>query len=260
MIILLSPAKSLDFDRTSSNGVTQPRLLKDTEQLIKILSKKSAKKLQKLMHISDNIAAQNEKRYKAFDQNHDKNNSRPAVLAFDGDVYKGLQNDNLSDDDLHYAQKHVRILSGLYGLLRPMDLIQPYRLEMGTKLVNRRGKNLYQFWGDRITKLLNEDLEKSGTDLIVNLASNEYFSSINKKRQNGKLLTINFKEYKGDDLKFISFNAKKARGLLTRYIVDNRISSQEEIKGFDYERYSFSEENSSEDKWMFVRDFIPVTK
>ena len=253
MIILLSPAKSLDFTRNSQNGVSQPRLLKDTEQLIKILSKKSSKSLQKLMHISENIANENENRYKSFEIEHVKGNSKPAVLAFDGDVYKGMANDNLTEDDLHFAQDHVRILSGLYGLLRPMDLIQPHRLEMGTKLNNRRGKNLYQFWGDRITKLLNNDLEESHSNLIVNLASNEYFKSINKKKLNGELLTINFKEYKGDELKFISFNAKKARGLMTRYIIDRRIASKADIKGFDVEDYSYSQEHSTEDSWIFVR-------
>jgi len=259
MIVLLSPAKSLDFSRESQNGLSQPRLLNDTEQLIKILSKKSSKKLQNLMHISENIANENEKRFKSFKINHDISNSRPAVLAFDGDVYKGLENSSLSEENLHFAQDHVRILSGLYGLLRPMDLIQPYRLEMGTKLNNRRGKNLYKFWGNRITQMLNDDLEKTNSNLVVNLASNEYFSSINKKKLNGELLTINFKEYKGDDLTFISFNAKKARGLVTRYIIDNQISNKLDIQGFDTDRYSFSEEHSTVDKWIFVRDFIPVT-
>ena len=253
MIILLSPAKSLDFTRNSENGVSQPRLLKDTEQLIKILNKKSSRSIQKLMHVSENIASENERRFKEFDMAHHTENSKPAVLAFDGDVYKGMVNESLDHEDLKFAQDHLRILSGLYGLLRPMDLIQPYRLEMGTKLNNRRGKNLYKFWGDRITKILNEDLSESGSDLIVNLASKEYFSSINKKKLNGQLLTINFKEYKGEDLKFISFNAKKARGFMTRYIIDNRITNKEDIKGFNVENYALSEEHSSEDNWIFVR-------
>jgi len=253
MIVLLSPAKSLNFERNSQNGVTQPRLLKDTEQLIKILSKKSAKSIGKLMHISDKLAEENEARYKAFALEHSADNSKPAIMAFDGGVYVGIDNETLKKEDLEFAQGHVRILSGLYGLLRANDLIQPYRLEMGTKLNNRRGPNLYKFWGDRITKMLNADLEESGNDLIVNLASKEYFSSINKKKLKGELLTINFKEYRGDDLKFISFDAKKARGLMTRYIIDNKITDKEAIKGFDRERYYFSEEHSSENEWLFVR-------
>jgi len=253
MITLLSPAKSLDFSPIQHNGVSEPRLLSDTNQLIKILSKKSAKKLQKLMHISADLASENEKRFKSFDLNHTEENSKPAILAFNGDVYRGLDNANLSHEELNFAQNHIRILSGLYGLLRPMDIIQPYRLEMGTALTNRRGKNLYRFWGDRITKLLNEDLEKSWDDVIINLASKEYFSSINKKKLKGKLLTINFKEYRDDELKFISFNAKRARGLMAQYIVKNRITDREDVKGFNLENYGFSIDHSSEDNWLFVR-------
>lgn len=253
MIILLSPAKSLDFNPTQHNGVSEARLLTDTSQLIKILHKKSSKKLQDLMHISKSIADENVNRYQQFELNHNRENSKPAILAFDGDVYKGLDKDNLTDEDLLFAQDHVRILSGLYGLLRAKDLIQPYRLEMGTKLKNRRGKNLYEFWGNRITKMLNEDLEESGTDLIVNLASQEYFKSIKKKDLKGRLLTINFKEYKGDDLKFISFNAKRARGFMTQYIVKNRITSAEDMKGFNMENYAYSEDHSTENEWIFTR-------
>ncbi|MEE9373339.1 MAG: peroxide stress protein YaaA [Saprospiraceae bacterium] len=253
MIILLSPAKSLNFDKINHNGVSQPRLLYDTEQLIKILSKKSTKSLQKLMHISENIANENETRYKSFEIDHRSDNSKPAILAFNGDVYKGLNTSNLTQDDLHFAQEHVRILSGLYGLLRPMDLIQPHRLEMGTKLNNRRGKNIYKFWGDRITKLLNDDIINSGSGLVVNLASNEYFSSINKKKLKEQLLTINFKEYRGDELKFISFNAKRARGLMTQYIIKNKLTKKEKLLRFNLENYEFSEEYSTEDSWIFLR-------
>ena len=253
MIILLSPAKSLDFSPIHQNGVSEPRLLSDTGILAKILSTKSANKLKKLMDISTAIAEENVTRNKTFQLNHTKENSKPAVLAFNGDVYRGLDNGTLSSDDLQFAQVHLRIISGLYGLLRPMDLIQPYRLEMGTSLNNRRGKNLYKFWGNRITKLVNEDLQNSGSKLVVNLASKEYFAAINKTKLEGDLLTINFKEYRDEELKFISFDAKRARGFMTRYIIDNRITDRENIKSFNMENYSFSTEHSTDDNWLFIR-------
>ncbi len=255
MIILLSPAKSLDFNPVSSNGESMPRLLDNTDQLVKILSKKSAKKLQDLMNISEKLAKENEMRYKSFDLDHSPDKSKSAVFAFRGDVYRGLESESLDDGDLNFAQKHVRILSGLYGLLRPMDLIQPYRLDMETRLKNRRGKNLYRFWGDRITNLVNEDMESSHWDVVLNLASKEYFESINMSKLKGKLVNINFKEYHGGGnmLKFISFNAKRARGLVAKYVVKNRITALEDMRRFDLENYYFSEEHSTESDWLFIR-------
>jgi cytoplasmic iron level regulating protein YaaA (DUF328/UPF0246 family) len=254
MIILLSPAKSLDFNPVPENGESTPRLLQDTDQLIKILNKKSSKKLQNLMSISGKLANENEQRYKSFDLHHSPDKSKVAVFAFRGDVYRGLESESFNEEDLSFAQTHVRILSGLYGLLRPMDLIQPYRLEMGTKLKNRRGKNLYKFWGDRITNLVNDDLKSSDSNAILNLASKEYFASINTSKLNSKLVNINFKEYNGGDvLKFISFNAKRARGLVTKYVVKNRMTSLEDVMGFNLEDYSFSAEHSTESEWLFIR-------
>jgi cytoplasmic iron level regulating protein YaaA (DUF328/UPF0246 family) len=205
------------------------------------------------MSISEKIAEENVERYKSFNLEHTQKNSKPAILAFKGDVYRGLDNDNLSKENLHFAQDHVRILSGLYGLLRPMDLIQPYRLEMGSRLKNRRGDNLYRFWGSRITDLLNEDLENQKEKLVVNLASKEYYSSLKEKKINAPVLHINFKEYHNGDLKFLSFNAKVARGLMTKYIIKNRLNSLESIKGFNLENYAFSEECSTDKEWLFTR-------
>ncbi len=205
------------------------------------------------MSVSETIATTNVKRFKSFRRSHNELNSNIAINTFDGDVYKGLDAESLDQNGLAFAQEHVRILSGLYGLLKPLDLMQEYRLEMGTRLPTERGANLYQFWGDKITKLVNKDLKESGANQIINLASNEYFKAIDRKKIKGDILTINFKEYKDDQLKFISFNAKKARGLMTRYIVDHRLEDKQGIKGFNTDGYYYSEENSTDTEWLFVR-------
>lgn len=253
MITLLSPAKTLDYSQDGKYGHSEPRLLDNSMRLVDVLKKKSSGKLQKLMGISKNIADLNVERYHNFSQTFTTENSKPAVLAFKGDVYLGLEADTFTKEEMAFAQNHLRILSGLYGLLRPLDLMQAYRLEMGTALKTTRGKNLYQFWKNRITDLLNEDLESHENKVVVNLASNEYFKAINKKKLNGELLSVNFKEERNGELKFISFNAKKARGFMSKFIVNNGIDSIENLKGFDTEGYYFSEDHSSENDWLFIR-------
>jgi len=253
MITLLSPAKTLDYSEDGKHGYTMPRLVDDSLRLVTNLKKKNSKKLQKLMSISQDLADLNVERYDQFTAHFTEANSKPAVLAFKGDVYQGLDADTFTKKDMEFAQNHLRILSGLYGLLRPLDLMQPYRLEMGTSLKTTRGKNLYEFWKTRITDLLNEDLEKHDNKVILNLASNEYFKSIQTKKLQGEIMNVNFKEDRDGTLKFISFNAKKARGLMGKYIVKNKIDQVEDLKGFDLEDYYFSEENSTEKEWLFIR-------
>lgn len=254
MIILLSPAKSLDYTETKVKDSTQPIFQEEALQLVGILQKKSNSALKKLMKVSDKIAKENNQRYKDFSPKFTPENSKQAILAFKGDVYTGMHNETMSKADLNFAQKHVRILSGLYGILKPLDLMQPYRLEMGTKLPVKKTKNLYGFWGDKITETINAEEPK----LIVNLASKEYFKSIKADNLKAKVLNVNFKEFHNGELKFLSFNAKKARGMLTRYIIDNRIKTISKIKGFDTDRYYLDTDNSTETNLQFVRKFIPV--
>jgi len=253
MLFLVSPSKSLNFDPTPFKKQTEPLFETNSHQLINILGKKKKKGIQELMGISENLAELNYKRFQDYNSKESLKHKKQAVLAFTGDVYVGMNTDSFTKSDLTFAQKHMRILSGLYGMLKPLDAIQPYRLEMGTKLKNKKGKNLYEFWGDQITESINKDLSKSKNKLIINLASNEYFKVINKKILEPSILDIDFREYRGDALKFISFNAKKARGMMCHYAIKNRISKVEDLKGFDYEEYKFSKENSSENKWSFVR-------
>lgn len=254
MIVLLSPAKTLDETPLSNlKESTVPIFEKETQTLVKALQKKKKNSLKKLMHISDSLAELNVTRYTNFIEGYPNDNAKPAVFSFKGDVYQGFEADSLNKNDLKFAQKHVRILSGLYGVLKPYDYMQPYRLEMGTKLSTRKGKNLYQFWGNKITKSLNQELSSMKNPFIVNLASNEYFKSVQRKDINTNIYDIGFKEYRNDKLTFISFNAKKARGLMARYIVKNRIKSPEDLKGFNLENYSYAEENSSEHSLLFVR-------
>lgn len=254
MIILLSPAKSLDYSQTNIKESTLPIFQEETKELVSILQKKSNSALKKLMKVSDKIAKENNQRYKDFSPKYTSKNSKQAILAFKGDVYTGMNNDTMSKADLKFAQKHVRILSGLYGILKPLDLMQPYRLEMGTKLVVKKTKNLYGFWDTKITESILAESPK----LIVNLASKEYYRSIKEDQLEAKVLTVNFKEFHNGKLKFLSFNAKKARGMLTRYIVDNRIKTIDKIKGFDVDRYYLDTDNSTETSLQFIRKFIPV--
>ncbi len=253
MIVLLSPAKSLDYETPVAAPRTQLRLKKDTLELSQVMKSKSPKDLKALMSISDKLADLNAARYEAFSSSYTAKNSKQAMYAFTGDVYVGLDAQSFTPKQVEFAQVHIRILSGLYGLVRPLDVIQPYRLEMGTKLRTDRGKNLYDFWGDTITKSINKDLRASGGTAIVNLASKEYFQSVNTRLLEGELYDIHFREWRGDQLKFISFSAKKARGYLAQYIVKKRIKQVDKIKGFDMEGYAFDPALSEDRTWFFTR-------
>lgn len=253
MIILLSPAKSLDHNPLADVARTQPRFKKQTSELATIMKRQTEKDLKDLMHISDKLASLNAARFKAFTSAHTDKNAKQAMFAFTGDVYQGLDATSFSEKEIAYAQTHVRILSGFYGLLRPLDVIQPYRLEMGTRLKNKEGENLYSFWGDLITKKINEDLKLSGGNAIINLASQEYFKAVNTGVLKGTLYNIQFLEDRDGEFKFVSFNAKKARGFMTKYIVKNNIVTPEEIKGFDLEGYNYNADLSSTFDWVFTR-------
>jgi len=252
MKLVLSPAKSLDFETDLPiKQNTETQFLKQSERLNKILKKKSAKSLSKLMSISDALGQLNYERNQSWELPFTTNNSRPAVYAFNGDVYRGLDAYTIPKDKIETLQNTVRILSGLYGLLKPTDLIQPYRLEMGTKLPAGKNKNLYEFWKKDITKALNEELEDD--ELFLNLASNEYFKAIDTKTLKVPVITANFKDFKNGTYKVISFYAKEARGLMARYIVDTNARTIDDLKGFNYEGYNFSEPMSSENDLVFIR-------
>ena len=253
MIILLSPAKSLQETPKLTQKMTQIRFKKETETIVERLKSMSLDEIKSLMKLSDALASLNYGRYQAFGSKYTKKNAQPAGFAFNGAVYQGLDLASLSEEQVVFAQAHLRILSGLYGVLRPLDLIQPYRLEMGTKLPIDEYKNLYAFWGDKITDLINKDLKKTQGKTIINLASKEYFKAINPKQLNGRLLTIDFREERDGKFKFITFSAKKARGLMTRYILKHKIEKPEDLKGFLDDDYAFNAELSSEDVWIFTR-------
>jgi len=253
MIVLLSPAKTLDYTPSTITEFSQPRFIEQSLELVNILKQKNATDIQKLMKVSEKIADLNVERYGQFEKHFTADNSKQALLAFKGGVYVGLDVESFDETDMAFAQGHVRILSGLYGLLKPLDLMQPYRLEMGTKLHNKKGKNLYEFWGDRITQLINEDLKAIEGEHIINLASNEYFSSVKTPVLEGQLYNIVFKEEKNGAFKIISFNAKKARGVMTKYIVQHRISNPNDLKNFAEDDYSFNESMSDEFTFVFTR-------
>ena len=253
MKIVLSPAKSLDFEsKVPTDNFTQPKFLTHAEKLNKKLAKKKPKDLMALMSISDNLAQLNWNRYQEFSLPFSIENARQAVFAFNGDVYQGLDSYSLSGEKLEKLQNTLRILSGLYGVLKPLDLIQPYRLEMATKLKVGRKNNLYEFWKDTLTKHLNDELEEG--ELFVNLASNEYFSAIDTKQLKASVITPVFKDWKNDKLKIISFFAKKARGSMVRYIIDTDAKTLDDIKGFNYDDYIFSKEHTlKESEPVFIR-------
>ncbi|MEO1856473.1 MAG: peroxide stress protein YaaA [Rubritalea sp.] len=254
MLVLLSPAKSLDYESTlPTKKHTKPRLLDDSEELVVQLRQMSASQLGSLMSISSKLSELNADRYMKWERDVSNANSRQALFAFTGDVYQGMELSEWSASNLSEAQKKVRILSGLYGVLRPLDLMQAYRLEMGTKLENTRGKNLYAFWGSKITNLLNKDLKSSGSSLVVNLASNEYFSSVKKKELNGILITPSFKDEKNGKYKVISFYAKKARGMMADYIVRNGIEDVAGLKNFKSAGYKFDRVSSTDTELVFSR-------
>lgn len=254
MLILLSPAKSLDFEPIDAPGYTQPRLMEKTETLVGVMKKKSRADIQSLMGVSEKIADLNFKRYKSFEFPFTPENAKPSMYAFNGDVYTGLEATSFKGKEVDFAQQHIRLLSGLYGVLKPLDLIQPYRLEMGTKLKYRSKKNLYEFWDASITELLNEDLKNSGNDMVLNLASKEYFSAVKKDKLDGKIIDVDFRENRNGTYKVISFNAKKARGRMAHLIVKEGINDPEQLKELVVNDYVFSPERSSDNLLSFVKE------
>ena len=259
MLTVLSPAKTLDFDAPAGTlNTTQPEFLARSAGLVEDARALSQEDIQALMGVSENIAQLNHRRFMDWGEPFELDNAKQAILAFKGDVYTGLEASTLTEAQLSFAQSHLRILSGLYGLLRPLDLMQPYRLEMGLKFVNRGGKNLYQFWGDSITKSLNSQLKNSRSKVLVNLASNEYFKSVQPKALDADVVTPVFKELKGDQYKVISFFAKKARGQMTRFIIDNALNEPEAIKGFKTDGYRYNKAESSAREWVFTRENRPI--
>ncbi|MEB2774452.1 peroxide stress protein YaaA [Algoriphagus sp. D3-2-R+10] len=250
MLILISPAKTLDYSTPNFSESTQPDFQTDTHSLVRIMKKKSATEISELMHISDNLAELNNERFKTFQKNFTRENSKQAILAFKGDVYTKIDVDEYSKQDFDFAQDHLRILSGLYGLLKPLDLIQPYRLEMGIKLENKKGKNLYEFWDKKIAKAINE---AANGQTIVNLASQEYFKAVHLKALKSPLINIEFKEYKDDSYKIIGFFAKQARGMMSNFAIKNRIADPEQLKTFNGGGYEYSDQMSDQNNWIFVR-------
>ncbi|TVT35636.1 peroxide stress protein YaaA [Marinobacter vinifirmus] len=254
MLMIISPAKTLDYESPlATETYTQPDYLDDACELIDQLKDLEPHQVSNLMSISDKLGQLNAERFRTWHTPFTPDNARQAILAFKGDVYTGLDAESFSEDDFAFAQQHLRMLSGLYGLLKPLDLMQPYRLEMGTKFENKRGKDLYAFWGSKLTKALNE-LLAADDKVLVNLASNEYFKSVQKKDIDGRLVTPQFKDWKNGQYKMISFYAKKARGLMCRYAIQNRIIQADDLKGFNLEGYYFSEEQSDNNNWVFLRD------
>ncbi len=258
MLALLSPSKSLDYDTPPPTDETSdPAFLDDAEELVDVLRDYSREDLQELMDISENLADLNYERYQSFSTPFDADNARQAILAFDGDVYRDFRLDEYGDDEFAFLQKHVRTISGLYGLLRPLDLMQPYRLPMGTKLENPRGDDLYDFWGDKVTDAVNAALDAQGDDVVLNLASNEYFRAVGKRGLDGRVLEVKFRDLRGDTYRTISFYLKRLRGTMTDFVVRNQITDPEDLKAFNERNYYFSEERSTEDEYVFLRDEKP---
>ncbi|ASK20120.1 MULTISPECIES: peroxide stress protein YaaA [unclassified Halomonas] len=255
MLSVISPAKTLDFETPSTTDkVTQPNFLDHSKPLIEILRDYSPQQLSDLMGISDKLAGLNAARFADWQPPFTLDNAKPAVQAFQGDVYTGLEANTFSDDDNLFAQQHLRILSGLYGLLRPLDLIQAYRLEMGTKLPNDAGKDLYAYWKPTLTQALNSAIEESGSNVLVNLASNEYFKAIDTKKLGARVITPVFKDEKNGSFKIISFYAKKARGLMSAWIIQQQINDPEQLTAFDVAGYRFDPAASQGDTLVFTRN------
>lgn len=259
MLAILSPAKTLDFEsKLTTTKHSKPEFVAESTQLIEQLRTFDPAEISSLMAISDNLAELNHRRYAQWLPEFSNNGARPAVLAFKGDVYLGLAGPTMSERDFTWAQKHIRILSGLHGLLKPLDRIHPYRLEMGTRLATEKGTNLYEFWGDKVSDALNCALteQKSNTDqtpTLINLASNEYYKVINPDRISARIINVNFREMKNGQYKFLSFFAKKARGSMARYMVDQRVKSLKSLRAFDYDGYSYNHDLSQGDNWIFTR-------
>ncbi|MCH2249160.1 MAG: peroxide stress protein YaaA [Cognatishimia sp.] len=254
MLVVTSPAKRLDWDPVDVD-LTQPDLQDEAVKLVKTARNLTLGNLQKLMDLSPDLARLNRDRFKTFEAEPAQDLTRPAVYAFAGDTYIGLEAKTLDEDEIKWAQDHLRILSGLYGLLRPLDAIQPYRLEMGSRLSTRRGKNLYEFWRDTISKKLNAQAEAVETDTLVNCASQEYFGAVDPKALKLRVITPVFMELKGGKPKIVSFFAKKARGSMARFMIQNRLTDAEAIKDFDLGGYKYEPDMSEGDKWVFLRDY-----
>lgn len=255
MLFLLSPAKSLDYDTPVPAGLphTLPQFVPQTAQLIDVLREKSPQEIASLMGLSDKLAALNVARYQAWQAQFSDASARQALLAFNGDVYEGLSARTLSAADLDWAQSHLAILSGLYGVLRPLDWMQPYRLEMGTRLHTAAGSNLYQFWGARIAEYLHAQLQADSTPVVVNLASQEYFKAVDRKVLKARVIECVFEDYKGGTYKIISFYAKRARGLMARYAITQRIHTPRGLEGFALEGYAFVAAASTPERLVFRR-------
>ncbi|MGL6314628.1 peroxide stress protein YaaA [Vibrio sp. WXL103] len=255
MLIVVSPAKTLDYESPlATERYTQPELIEHSAELIEECRKLTPADVSALMKVSDKIAGLNVARFEQWSESFTRDNSRQAILAFKGDVYTGLEAQTLDEAGFDYAQRHLRMLSGLYGLLKPLDLMQPYRLEMGTKLANGRGSNLYQFWGEIITNELNQAVAEQGDDILVNLASNEYFKAVKPKQLAAKVITPVFKDCKNGQYKVISFYAKKARGMMARYIIDHQVNTIEALKNFDVAGYYFEAAESTDTELVFKRE------
>lgn len=255
MLALISPAKTLDYETAlPSSNFTQPRLLDQSEQLIEVCRELSASQLANLMSVSEKIAQLNVARFQDWQTEFDFANARQAIFAFKGDVYTGLDAYALNDSQLDFAQQHLRMLSGLYGLLRPLDLMMPYRLEMGTKLQNPRGSNLYEFWGKRITDLIQQDLQHTNSQILLNLASDEYYKAVKESALDAQIIKPVFLDQKNGKYKVISFYAKKARGLMARFVIEQQIQQVEDLKAFNSEGYYFDAENSNAKELVFKRE------
>jgi cytoplasmic iron level regulating protein YaaA (DUF328/UPF0246 family) len=258
MLTVISPAKTLDFETPPVIARhTQPQYLDHSQELILQLRELSPAQISELMHLSDKLAGLNAARFGSWTPAFTLENAKQALLAFKGDVYTGLDAESLGEDDFSYAQDHLRMLSGLYGLLRPLDLMMPYRLEMGTKLANARGKDLYAFWGTRTSEWLNEALEGQGDDILLNLASTEYFSAVKRSALNARVINTEFRDWKNGQYKIISFYAKKARGMMSRFVIEERINDPAVLKQFDVQGYRYSSEQSKPDNLVFLRDHAP---
>ncbi|MEY0765651.1 MULTISPECIES: peroxide stress protein YaaA [Providencia] len=254
MLITISPAKTLDYESPlATQQFTQPELLTESQKLINVCRKLTPSDIASLMKISDKLAGLNAARFEEWHADFTPENARQAILAFKGDVYTGMQAETFSQDDFAFAQSHLRILSGLYGILRPLDLMQPYRLEMGIRLKNTRGKDLYEFWGDIITKQLNHTLAEQKDQILINLASDEYFKSVNTKKLDGQIIKPVFLDEKNGKYKVISFYAKKARGLMSRFIIQNKLTTTDQLTDFNLEGYQFDESQSKGNELVFTR-------
>lgn len=254
MLVVISPAKSLDMDPVAITP-TEPAFQPDALRLAKTARNLSLRDLKGLMGISDDLARLNRSRFQAFAASPAPEAVKPAALAFNGDTYQGLEAKTLSTDDLAWAQEHLRILSGLYGLLRPLDAIQPYRLEMGSRLKTRRGNSLYAYWGDTIAKALNAQAAALGTDTLINCASQEYFGAADRKALKQRVITPTFMEIKDNKPRIVSFFAKRARGAMARFVVENRLTEADAIKGFDTGGYAYDADLSEGNRWVFLRDY-----